>query len=63
MSITLVVWTALPYPHASEENISDPDYTAYTAPVVRETFTRQAQILQHFEGHKGSLLPSDNSTR
>ena len=36
---------ALPYPHASEEDISDPDYTPYTAPIVRETFTRQALLI------------------
>jgi len=36
----------LQYPCASKEDISDPDYTPYTAPIVRESFTRQAQILE-----------------
>jgi len=40
---------ALPYSYASKEDISDPDYTPYTAPIAHESFTRQAQILKHFE--------------
>ena len=54
MSITHLLYgrriIALPYPHASEEDTIDPDYTPYTAPIVRESFSRQAQILKHFEG-------------
>jgi len=40
---------ALPYPYASKEDISNSDYIPYTAPIVHESFTRQAQILKHFE--------------
>ena len=40
---------SLPYPQVSAEDISDPDYM--TAPIIREAFTHQSQILQHFQGH------------
>ena len=39
---------ALPYQQVSEEDITDPDYI--TGPIIREAFTHQAQILQHFKG-------------
>ena len=39
---------SLPYPQVSAEDITDPDYM--TAPIIREAFTHQSQILQHFQG-------------
>ena len=39
---------SLPYPQVSAEDITDPDYM--TAPIIREAFTHQLQILQHFQG-------------
>ena len=40
----------LPYPQVNTEDITDPDYTTASAPIIREAFTHQAHIIQHFQG-------------